>query len=100
MHVRPTSGAAGMPGQRTNSGFTDHSPKPTRTISGSSFATVTVSTRRALKVMPRTLTAARIARSAAISSARPAGDPATGQTAATEPANALTTEATANDAIS
>src|SRR4029453_11170404 len=100
MAVRPSAAGAGKPGNLTYAGFTDHSPTATRTISGSSFATVAVSTRNAPNLTPRTFTAATTPISTTSSMARPAGVAAGAQTAATEPANALATEATANAAIS
>ena len=57
------------------------------------------STRRTPGFTPRTFTVASSANSAAISSARTAGDAAGGHSAPTEPANALDTDATANVAI-
>src|SRR5581483_4536806 len=78
----------------------NHTPAPTNRISGISFAAVTNSTSRAPKTTPRMLTNARPANSTASSSARPAPDAAAGQTTATDPANALATDATAKDAIS
>src|SRR5439155_1797082 len=51
-------------------------------------------------VTPRTFTAASSEKSAASSSARPGPAPAAGQTTPTDPANALATDATANDAMS
>src|SRR5260221_2872575 len=99
MQVRPSVETDGAPGHCTKAGFTNQRPAHTRTTSGSSFATVTVSTSLAPNVTPRTLIAARTANTAASSSARAPGVDAGDQTAATDPANALATDATAKAAI-
>ena len=84
--VRPIAAPVGIPGQRRYAGVTNQMPPPTSTSSGSSFAAVTISTRRTPGVTPRTLTPARIANSAAIKIARAGGDAAAGASAPTDPA--------------
>ena len=98
--VLPTADAAGIPGQRRYSPL--HEPdarRVTRTRSGSSLATVTASTRRTPGLTPRMFTAARTAKSDAISTVRTPGAANAGQSTPTEPAKALATEATAKVAI-
>jgi len=99
MAVWPTAEAAGSAGQRTYAGLTNQMPTPTRVKSGSSFAIVITSTSPTPGFTPRTFTAARPANRAAITIARTFGAAAPGQSAPTEPANALATEATAKVAM-
>src|SRR4030095_12985741 len=100
MAVRPSAAGAGKSGNLTYSGFTDHNPTATRTISGSSFATVAVSTRNAPNLTPRTFTAATTPISTTSSTARPAGAAAGVPHTGPAPANAREPEPRAKAAIS
>ena len=99
MAVWPTADGAGTPGQRRKAGLTNQIPATTSTTRGTSLATATASTSRAPTVTPRTFTAASTAKSAAMTIVRAAAVAVAGQRTATDPANALATEDTANVAI-
>ena len=82
--VRPTAAAGGRTLTARCSGRTNQTPMTISTPSGTSFATVTASTRRAPGVTPRTFTAASPPNSIATMATRVAGWLAEGQIPASE----------------
>src|SRR5262249_33748152 len=99
MAVWPTADGLGTAVQRRYSGRMNQMPTATSTIRGNSFATVAVSTRPTPRRTPRTLIAASAAKRITVSIAGPIGVCTAGQSAPTDPANALVTDADANVAI-
>jgi hypothetical protein len=78
----------------------NQAPARTSRASGSSFAAVTTCTTREPDLTPRTLIAASSPKAVAIRAPRTIGAATKGATVPSDAANALATDATANDAIS